>query len=62
MFHEVFSPFLHELDGLLHKICEVSFLQGERVAPSIKLLLDDAQLAQLLEMFDAAVVVASDLP
>ena len=59
---EVISPFLHEPDGLLHKISEISFLQSERVAPSIKFLLNNAQLAQLLEMFYAAVIVASSLP
>jgi hypothetical protein len=59
---EVISPFLHEPDGLLHKISEISFLQSERVAPSVKLFLDDAQLVQLPEMFDTAVVVTSCLP
>jgi len=57
-----FFILLHETDGLLHKIREVSFLQSERVASSVELFLNNAQVAQFLEMFDAAVVVASNLP
>jgi hypothetical protein len=57
-----FFIFVHEADGLLHKIREVSFLQGERVASVVELFLNDAQLGQFLEMLDAAVVVASNLP
>ena len=55
-----FFIFVHEADGLLHKIREVSFLQGERVASGVELFLNDAQLGQFLEMLDAAVVVASN--
>jgi hypothetical protein len=53
-----FFIFVHDADGLRHKIREVSFLQGERVASGVELFLNDTQLGQLLEMFDAAVVVA----
>ena len=57
-----FFFFVHEADGLLHKIREISFLQSERVASSVELFLNNTQVAQFLEMFDAAVVVASNLP
>jgi hypothetical protein len=52
---------LNEADGLLHKIREVSFFQRKRVPSGVELFLNYAQLGQLLEMLDAAVVVASNL-
>ena len=52
---------LNEADGLLHKIREISFFQGKRVPSSVELFVNYAQLGQLLEMLDAAVVVASNL-
>jgi hypothetical protein len=57
-----FFIFVHEADGLLHKIREISFLQSERVASSVELFLNNTQVAQFLEMFNAAVVVASNFP
>ena len=57
-----FFILVHEDYGLLHKIREVSFFQGERVASGVELFLNDTQLGQLLEMLDAAVVVASNFP
>ena len=48
--------------GLLHQLCERAFLDSESVASSVKLLADDAEFSQVLQMFFRIAVGASRLP
>ena len=60
LFSQAGSPFfLLEADGPLHKVGEIILFKYERVASSVELFLNNAQPHHLLEVLDAAVIVAS---